>query len=230
MAGNEQSFRIEIDEVKQTGVMAWPFETSRLTKVRVASRRDAIQCFVRWPTMTLRCIIKCYIGPAESTLTITLAGSSEKYTLSGAAAHLFKKYIQALHVPEESPVSVSTRDVVDFEFSDDSLALVNWSIFFAHRPNDPEIEFAQIWVNGLPADASAPREFPALQGKFVSLGFYHPAHRLMISWELSTAMTGSTSEVVVGYFPGSQLSRRVIWERLSIESFSRYAGAGSIPR
>jgi hypothetical protein len=230
-SGREQAFSIEIDEKRQTGSMVWPFETSQLTKVRVTAARDRVQCLVRWTTMTLRCIVRSETGGGTPSIVVTLAGTSERYQVVSEDGGPFTAFVRGLSVPEEPAMPFEETGLrEDLPIGDAKLPTVHWSLFFAHRPADPEISFAQVNINGIPVDVSQQYALPGNQGKYLSLGDHDPNRRLLITWEVMAAMTGGVTELIVGYFPDGSLSKRIVLDRFAIESFSNYPGAGTVPK
>ncbi|AJD49990.1 hypothetical protein S7S_17890 [Isoalcanivorax pacificus W11-5] len=236
MAKDEQGrtglIRVSINELRQEGELEWPPETSALIKMTVLESRDQIQCWVKWPSFNVRCVISSGETGGRTFLHIDLAGTRRSYEMEAADRQAFLAFVAGLALPAAAVVREGEAD--SHQSEDDflqagELGLTHVSLFLGKRPAaSVEMDFMNVVINGVSVSLPPPSPIPSDQGIFVPVGFYPSGETITIGWEFETRYVHAPATVLVGIFRNQSLQNRTLMATLNVEMFERYAGVSSV--
>ncbi len=236
MAKDEQGrtglIRVSINELRQEGELEWPPETSALIKMTVSESRDQIQCWVKWPSFNVRCVISSGETGGRTFLHIDLAGTRRSYEMEAADRQAFLAFVAGLTLPAAAVVREGEAD--SHQSEDDflqagELGLTHVSLFLGKRPAaSVEMDFMNVVINGVSVSLPPPSPIPSDQGIFVPVGFYPSGETITMGWEFETRYVHAPATVLVGIFRNQSLQNRTLMATLNVEMFERYAGVSSV--
>ncbi len=234
ISGNVSELKLSIDERKQQGVLEWPIGISNLIKLRVTDTRDRIQCWIKWPSFNLRCIISADQSQIDSTIHIYLAGRRYSYFISNEDYNIFLDFINNLSLPiKEKYKEHYEKKEIAVEFENDlnkvELIRTHISLFVAWHPiSEIDMEFMKITVNSRAINELDCFDLPGDQGFYIPMGFYKKNKDLLIAWEFRTNYVHEPAKIIIGVFRNGSLRKRTILKEINIELFETYSDSASV--
>jgi hypothetical protein len=218
-AGEESTFKLDINELKQIGTMLWPLAGSDLIKISKSANRE-LHAWLKLGSFNVKCGISTDGSAGAFMLIVTTAGKAHYFSLSATDQEKFHHFVDALNVPEVS-------DLCEDVLSDAELGSTHISIYAATRPGtDPDFQLSNIIVNGF----SYPAESHTIpdQGIYIPIGLFQTEAKITIVWELTVGIVWDGSQVVIGVFRGYNLQNRTVIDKITVESLQTYKGTGTI--